>query len=104
MTFPNAKELESIITQLQDKDPTLVIDLKTSSKSDIFKYQLYQEFVKVLKEEKITQVELSRKLGVDKSIVNKIILHKIDTFTIDRLMDLFSKIRSLETLLTVSLL
>ena len=104
MTFPNAKELESIITQLQDKDPTLVIDLKTSSKSDIFKYQLCQESVKVLKEEKITQVELARKLGVDKSIVNKIILHKIDTFTIDRLMDLFSKIRSLETLLTVSLL
>ena len=58
-------------------DKLWVIDFKTSSKSDIFKYQLCQEFVKVLKEEKITQVELARKLGVDKSIVNKIILHKI---------------------------
>ena len=102
MTFPKDKELVNILNEIQDQEPTLVIDYKTSSKSDILKYQLCQEFVKVLKEEDITQVELARKLSVDKSIVNKIILHKIDTFTVDRLMDLFSSIRSLEVFLKAS--
>jgi predicted XRE-type DNA-binding protein len=102
MTFPNDKDLESVLEEIQDQEPTLVIDYKTSAKSDILKYQLCQEFVKVLKEEKITQVELARKLGVDKAIVNKIIHHKINVFTVDRLMDLFSSIRSLEVFLKAS--
>ena len=102
MTFPKNKELESILNEIQDQEPTLVIDFKTSSKVDILKYQLCQEFVKVLKEEKISQVELAKRLGVDKAIVNKIIHHKINTFTIDRLMDLFSSIRSLEVFLKAS--
>jgi predicted XRE-type DNA-binding protein len=102
MTFPKDKDLTNILNEIQNQEPTLVIDYKTSSKSDILKYQLCQEFVKVLKEEEITQVELARKLGVDKSIVNKIIHHKISTFTIDRLMDLFSSIRSLEVFLKTS--
>ncbi|MCK5883600.1 MAG: XRE family transcriptional regulator [Bacteriovoracaceae bacterium] len=102
MTFPKDKDLESILNEIQDQEPTLVIDFKTSSKSDILKYQLCQEFVRVLKEEKISQVQLAKSLGVDKAIVNKIIHHKINTFTVDRLMDLFSSIRSLEVFVKAS--
>jgi len=58
--------------------------------------------VKVLKDEQISQVELAKRLGVDKAVVNKIVHHKIDTFTADRLMDLFSSIRSLEVVLKAS--
>jgi predicted XRE-type DNA-binding protein len=102
MSFPNKKQIEKALKKIGNDDFTLVIDFNTASKSDILKYQLCQEFVKVLKEEGITQVELAKKLGVDKSIVNKIILHKIDTFTVDRLIDLFSSIRSLEVFLKAS--
>jgi len=102
MTFPKDKDLENILEEIKGAEPTLVIDYKTSSKSDILKYQLCQEFIKILKEENITQVELAKKLKVDKAIVNKIVHHKIDTFTIDRLMDLFSSIRSLEVFLKAS--
>jgi len=99
MTFPNKKNIEKILNEIQNVDPTLVIDYKTASKSDILKYQLCQAFVKVLKEENLSQIELAHKLGVDKAIVNKIVNHKIDTFTIDRLMDLYSSIRSIEVFL-----
>ena len=102
MKFPNEKELENALKKLEKADPTLVIDYKNSSRSDILKYQLCQEFTKVLKEEGLTQVELAIKLKVDKAIVNKIIHHKIEHFSVDRLLDLFSQIRNVEVFLKAS--
>ena len=60
------------------------------------------EQMRVIKEENLTQVQLAKKLGVDKAIVNKIVHHKISHFTSDRLMDLFSSIRPLEIFLNAS--
>ncbi len=102
MAFPNANEIESILNELKDAEPTLVIDYKEASYSDVLKYKLCQEFVKLLKEEKISQAELSRRLGVDKAVVNKIILHRIEHFTIDRLVDLYSSLRPLSIKLEAS--
>lgn len=102
MAFPNANEIESILNELKDAEPTLVIDYKEVSYSDVLKYKLCQEFVKLLKEEKISQAELSRRLGVDKAVVNKIILHRIEHFTIDRLVDLYSSLRPLSIKLEAS--
>lgn len=96
MSFPKNEEIKGILKELEGVEPTLVIDLKNASKSDVLKYKLCQEFVKILKAENITQVELARKLNVDKAIVNKIVLHKIDTFTIDRLVDLLSQLESID--------
>ncbi|MGB0453826.1 MAG: XRE family transcriptional regulator [Bacteriovoracaceae bacterium] len=98
MTFPSANEISDVLKQISESEPTLVIDFNNASKSDILKYRLCQEFVKVLKEENLSQVALANKLGVDKSIVNKIVHHKIETFTVDRLIDLFSSIKPLEVL------
>ena len=36
---------------------------------------------------------LAEELGIDRAIVNKIILRKIDHFSSDRLIDLLSKIK-----------
>jgi len=102
MTFPSDKEIKKVLNEIQDKESTLVIDYSASSTSEILKYQLCQEFIKVLKEENLSQVELAKKLKVDKAIVNKIVHHKIDTFTVDRLIDLFSSIRSIEVFLKAS--
>ncbi len=90
------QDIKKILTSLKNAKPTLVIDYSTSSQSDVIKYKLCQEFIKILKSEDITQVELAKKLKVDKAIVNKIVLHRIDYFTIDRLIDLLSKVSDLE--------
>jgi predicted XRE-type DNA-binding protein len=96
MSFPKNKDIENVLRELESADPTLVIDFANASKSDVLKYRLCQEFVKIIKKENITQVELAKRLDVDKAVVNKIVLHKIDTFTIDRLIDLLSKIKPFE--------
>jgi predicted XRE-type DNA-binding protein len=96
MSFPSPEQLKKVLKDLESAEPTLVIDLKNASHSDVFKYKLCQEFVRYLKAENITQVELARRLDVDKSIVNKIILHRIETFTMDRLVDLLAKIKPID--------
>jgi predicted XRE-type DNA-binding protein len=96
MKFPKKEEIKDILRELENVEPTLVIDFENASQSDVLKYRLCQEFVKILKTEKITQAELARRLKVDKAIVNKIVLHKIDTFTIDRLIDLYTSIKPLD--------
>lgn len=102
MNFPKKKEIEQALKQLNQAEGTFVIDLATASKSDLFKYQLCQEFVKFLKKEKIPQAELARRLKIDRAIVNKIILHRIQYFTIDRLIDLLAKVRNVEVKLQAS--
>ena len=102
MTFPKADKIKNVLKNIESKEPTLVIDYETSSKSDILKYKLCQEFIRVIKEENLTQAQLAKMLGVDKAIVNKIIHHKISYFTSDRLMNLFSSSRPLKILLKVN--
>lgn len=102
MTYPKYNEIKDLLEEFEEQEPTLVIDYENSSKSDVLKYRLCQEFVKVLKEENISQAQLAKKLNVDKAIVSKIINHKIESFTVDRLIDLFSTIRSIEVFLKAS--
>lgn len=96
MKFPKKKEIKNILRELENVVPALVIDFENASQSDVLKYRLCQEFVKILKTEKITQAELARRLKLDKAIVNKIVLHKIDTFTIDRLIDIYTSMKPLD--------
>jgi predicted XRE-type DNA-binding protein len=102
MKFPKNNDIKKILKELENVEPTLVIDLAKASKSDVLKYKLCQEFVKIIKQENISQSELAKRLDVDKSIVNKIILHKIEHFTIDRLVDLLSTIKSFDLLFRAS--
>ena len=96
MGFPDQDEIRRELKKIEKREPTLVIDYENASRSDVLKYRLCQEFVKIMDKEKISQAELARRLGVDRSIVNKIVLHKIEVFTIDRLVDLLSSIRSIK--------
>lgn len=102
MSFPNNEDIKEMLKQLENAEPALVIDFKNSSQSDILKYRLCQEFVKILRVENITQAELARRLDIDKAVVNKIVLHKIDHFTIDRLVDLLSKLKPIDVIFKAS--
>lgn len=102
MKFPSNKEIKSMLSDIKDAEPTIVINYKEASYSDVLKYKLCQEFIKVIKKDGISQVELAKRLSVDKSIVNKIVHHKIEHFTIDRLIDLYSSLGPLDISLKAS--
>lgn len=93
MSFPSRKELDRVLKKLENFEPSFVIDRKNSSAVDKVKYDLCAEFVKFILDNKISQIELAEKLGVDKARVNKIVKYRIEYFTIDKLLSLLSVIK-----------
>jgi predicted XRE-type DNA-binding protein len=93
MSFPSKKEIDRVLKKLENVVPTLVIDRKNASAVDKVKYDLCAEFVKYILDNKISQIELAEKLGVDKARVNKIVKYRIEYFTIDKLLSLLCIIK-----------
>jgi len=91
MKYPKKKDIKKVLNELKDEDFIKVIPTN-STKNDRLKYELCKRFVLYLKKENINQVELSKRLGVDRSRVNGIIKYRIEYFTIDRLYELLQKI------------
>jgi predicted XRE-type DNA-binding protein len=54
------------------------------------KFSLCEKFVTYLLDHKLTQRELAEELGIDESLVSKIIHYNFDDFTIDRLVKYLS--------------
>jgi predicted XRE-type DNA-binding protein len=93
MSFPSNKEIQEILKELENVEPTFILDRKNASAVDKIKYDLCREFVIYMISEKISQVELSERLGIDKARVNKIIKYRIEVFTIDKLLSLLNIIK-----------
>jgi len=93
MAYPSNEKIVEMLKRLEKADGTLVIDRENASASDLLKYDLCQQFIKYLMKKKISQMALAEELGIDRAIVNKIILRKIEYFSADRLIDLLSKIK-----------
>jgi len=93
MSFPSNNEIQEILKELDGVEPTFVLDRKNASPVDKIKYDLCREFVIYMVSNKISQVELADRLGIDKARVNKIIKYRIDVFTIDKLLGLLNIIK-----------
>jgi predicted XRE-type DNA-binding protein len=87
MKFPTEKQLKSIREKLEKVEPSRLLP-KNASKADRLKYELCEMFVVYLREHKMTQVALAKKLKVDPARVNEIVRYRIDLYTIDKLIDL----------------
>jgi predicted XRE-type DNA-binding protein len=93
MSFPSNKEIQEILKELESVQPTFILDRKNASAVDKIKYDLCREFVIYMVSNKISQVELADRLGIDKARVNKIIKYRIEVFTIDKLLSLLNIIK-----------
>jgi len=91
MGFPSEKELKSIRSKLSKAEPSRLLP-KNASRADRLKYKLCEKFVVYLMENKMSQAQLARKLGVDPSRINEIVKYRIDLYTVDKLMDLAEKL------------
>ena len=93
MDLPSKKQIEDILKELENVEPTFILDRKNANAVDKIKYDLCREFVVYMIANKITQVELAEKLGIDKARVNKIVKYRIEHFTIDKLLSFLSIIK-----------
>jgi len=91
MGFPSKKDLESVLKKLEKSQGTLALKENATS-LERFRFDLCQKFLKYKKFHDLNQKELAKALGVDEAKISKILHHRIDEFSTDRLIDLYSKL------------
>jgi predicted XRE-type DNA-binding protein len=91
MGYPRKAEINRALKNLEKKEGTLPLKSNASA-LEKFRFDLCQKFLKYKKSHAINQKEMAEILGVDEAKVSKILHHRIDEFSTDRLIDLCSKL------------
>ena len=91
MGFPSEQELKTVRKKLSKAEPSRTLS-KNASKVDTLKYKVCERFVIFLLKNKLTQVQLAKKLKVSPARVNEIVKYRIDLYTLDKLIDLAEKL------------
>ena len=92
MGFPSEKELAKIRKKLE-KEPGTLMPSENPTSAEKLRWEICQEFVKFSNRKGLKNVELAKLLGVHESDVSKILHHRIEKMTTDKLLQLLSKIR-----------
>jgi predicted XRE-type DNA-binding protein len=91
MAFPSKKRVETALKKLEKVDGTLALS-ENPTALEKFRWDLCQKFIKYKFANDLAQKELAKLLGVDESKVSKILHHRIDEFSTDRLIALYEKL------------
>ena len=91
MAFPDEKTLKRMRAKLDKVEGTLMISPNATPLQKL-RWDLCQKFVRYTREHDLTQDQLAKVLGVDKAKVSKILHHRIDEFSTDRLITLYQQL------------
>ena len=91
MAFPDEKTLKRMRAKLDKVGGTLMISPNATPLQKL-RWDLCQKFVRYTREHDLTQDQLAELLGVDKAKVSKILHHRIDEFSTDRLITLYQQL------------
>ncbi len=91
MGFPDKKELERALKKLEKAEGTLALK-PDASPLEKFRFDLCQKFLKYKKANNLNQKELAQALSIDEPKMSKILHHRIDEFSTDRLIELYSRL------------
>lgn len=90
-SFPNEKELQEVRSRLDNSMASRPLPANASAVEKV-KYKLCEKFVIYKNKSGLTQTALAKKIGIDKSLMSKILHYHFDEFTTDRLLKYLSKI------------
>ena len=88
MGFPKKSELDRALKKLNNAQGTLMLP-KGATPLEKLRWEICQGFVQYKNARGISQREMAELLGIDESKVSKILRHRIDEFSTDRLISLF---------------
>lgn len=92
-TFPPQKDVEKMARKL-GKGPASEFLSPDATDLEKLKYEICKAFIKYKQLNRLSQRELASQIGVNESVVSKIVHYKIDAFTVDRLMRYLAAIDS----------
>ena len=85
MAFPDKKTLSQVRKKLEKAEGTLMLP-EHPTPLQKFRWDLCQKFVKYKLDHELTLEEMGKLLGIDRGKVSKILRHRIDEFSTDRLI------------------
>ncbi len=91
MGFPDKKRLDKVRARLDKAEGTLMI-APDATPLERFRWDLCQKFLQYKLEHDMTQDELAKCIGVDKAKMSKILRHRIEEFSTDRLIKLYQEL------------
>lgn len=87
MGFPSESELKKVRKKLEKAEGTLMLG-PNATPLEKFRWDICQKFVIYKQKHKLTVEQLADALGTDKAKVSKILRHRIESFSTDRLLTL----------------
>lgn len=91
MGFPSKEKIKRALKKMKGTDGTLALD-PDSTALDRFRWELHQKFVKYRRVKNLSQRELADLLQIDAGKISKILHHRLDEFSTDRLINLYEKL------------
>lgn len=91
MKFPSEKELTKIRKKLEKSEGSLMLPPKASA-LEKFRYEICRQFVIYQREHDLKSKELAKIIGVDESIMSKVLHYRNERFTTDKLVQMLAKI------------
>lgn len=91
MGFPNKKQLNRIRPRLESMEGTLMLS-PDASPLERFRWDICQKFLEFKIEHQMTQDQIAEAVRVDKAKISKILRHRIDEFSTDRLLKLYQEL------------
>lgn len=91
MGFPSKKRIAKTLKKLKNTEGTLALS-ENPTALERFRWDLCQKFIKYKLANKCAQKEIAAHLGIDESKVSKILRHRIESFSTDRLISLYEKL------------
>lgn len=91
MKFPSEKELTKIRKNLKKSEGSLMLSPRASA-LDKFRYEICRQFVIYQREHDLKSKELAKIIGVDESIMSKVLHYRNERFTTDKLIQMLARI------------
>lgn len=87
MAFPSESELRKVRRKLAKAEGTLML-APNATALEKFRWDICQKFVVYKQKHNLSLEEMAKELGTDKAKVSKILRHRIESFSTDRLVTL----------------
>ncbi len=88
MKFPDKNKLRKIREKLDQVEGSLGLS-ENPTEVEIFRHKLQQGFVKYKREHNLTGRALAEALSIDEAKVSMVLHHRLDSFSTDRLLNLY---------------
>ena len=91
MAFPSDKKLKEMREKLKKVEGSLALKPDATA-LEKFRWELCQKFLKFKREKGLSQKELAKMIFTDESKMSKILHHRIEEFSTDRLVTFYQMI------------